>query len=113
MIISFLLGQPYWAPKTICEALKEIAHHNRQGGIGTWLFHSRGDGSATFAKEQRLWQAAVVNTFKAQPDWIKIPYEALVKAEREQTFLLTGHATFLTAKEDDAIARLVAHIEGG
>ena len=103
--------------KSIGPALKDIADHNRESGNETWLFHSRGDGSATFAKEQRLWQAAGIDTSKDQPEWIKIdpltPYEALVKAEKEQAFLLTDRATFLTAKQDGMISSLVAHIEGG
>ena len=103
--------------ETIGPALKEIAEHNRPGRNAIWLFHSRGDGSATFAKEQRLWQGAGVDTSGSQPDYIKIdpltPYEALVKAEKEQAFLLTDRATFLTAKQDGVIARLVTHVEGG
>ena len=103
--------------ETIGPALKEIAEHNRPGRNAIWLFHSRGDGSATFAKEQRLWQGAGVDTSENLPEWIKIdpltPYEALVKAEKEQAFLLTDRATFLTAKQDGVIARLITHVEGG
>ncbi|CAK1361792.1 hypothetical protein CB0940_02878 [Cercospora beticola] len=108
--------------RTIGDALKEIAlsntgEHTKAAHTTGLLFHSRGDGSATFAKETRLWQAAGVDTSRAEQSWLRIdpltPYEALVKAEREQAFLITDRATFLTARQDNVIPRLEAHIEGG
>ncbi|KAF2216264.1 hypothetical protein CERZMDRAFT_33176 [Cercospora zeae-maydis SCOH1-5] len=108
---------------SIGDALKEIALSNAQGYDDTTtpgrrlLFHSRGDGSATFAKETRLWKAAGVDPLLAEQSWLSIdpltPYEALVKAETEQAFLLTDRATFLTAWQNGVIPRLAAHIEGG
>ncbi|GIZ46341.1 hypothetical protein CKM354_000946900 [Cercospora kikuchii] len=108
--------------RTIGDALKEIASsntadHTKSTKTRGLLFHSRGDGSATFAKEIRLWQAAGVDASRAEQTWLRIdpltPYEALVKAEKEQAFLLTDRATFLTARQDGVIPRLAAHIEGG
>ncbi|PPJ57224.1 hypothetical protein CBER1_02789 [Cercospora berteroae] len=108
--------------RTIGEALKEIAlsntgDHTKSTQTRGLLFHSRGDGSATFAKETRLWQAAEVDASRTEQSWLSInpltPYEALVKAEKEQAFLLTDRATFLTARQDGVIPRLAAHIEGG
>ncbi|USW49220.1 hypothetical protein Slin15195_G025390 [Septoria linicola] len=100
----------------IGDALKAIVTRNAHNQEPL-LFHSRGDGSATFAKETWLWQAAGLDVANRQPDWIKIdpltPYDALVKAEKEQAFLLTDRATFLTAKQDGRIPLLAVHVEGG
>lgn len=89
--------------------------HVKEGAKGHIIFHTRGDGSATFARETLLLQTAEVDVNSR--DWIKTyplsPYDALVKAENERAFLLTDRATFLTAKRDGIIPSLHVHIEGG
>ncbi|KAF2165115.1 hypothetical protein M409DRAFT_24503 [Zasmidium cellare ATCC 36951] len=109
----------------ICGALRIIAEsHSARGGSGAAPggvrldrieFHTRGDGSATFAKEQLLWQAAGVDV--SGKDWMKTyplaPYDALLRADNERAFLLTDRATFLTAKRDGVIPSLHVHVEGG
>ncbi|KAK4505300.1 hypothetical protein PRZ48_003263 [Zasmidium cellare] len=102
-------------------ALRVVAESNvtspdANGSLGQnpITFHTRGDGSATFAKEQVLWHAAGVDA--SAKGWIKTcpltPYDALVQAEKEGAFLLTDRATFLTAKQDGVIPSLRAHVEG-
>ena len=79
------------------------------------IFHTRGDGSATFTKERLLWKAAGVDITGVK--WLTTyplsPYEALKKAQEESAFLLTDRATCLTAKRDGIIPSLQAHVEGG
>lgn len=41
------------------------------------------------------------------------PYEALIRADKEQAFLLTDRATFLTGLNDHAIRTLRVFVEGG
>lgn len=93
----------------------DVGKIQEEGALGPITFHTRGDGSATFAKEILLWQSAEVDVLER--DWIKTyplgPYDALVKAESKRAFLLTDRATFLTAKRDGAIPSLHVHVEGG
>lgn len=78
-------------------------------------FHSRGDGSATFIKEQKLWAKAGVDVKGV--GWIEtvpmVPYDALVKAGKEGAFLLSDRSTYLTAKRDGVVEDLRVHVEGG
>lgn len=79
------------------------------------IFHTRGDGSATYFREQKLWKAAQVDT--TSPTWLRThavpPYEALVKAAAESAYLLTDRATYLTAKRDAVIPNMRVYVEGG
>ncbi|SMY21463.1 unnamed protein product [Zymoseptoria tritici ST99CH_1A5] len=106
---------------SISAALRSIARSHKQESLNSVAhgnpirFHSRGDGSATFAKEQELWKAAGVD--ESRSDWIEtwplVPYQALVKAEEDQAFLLTDRSTFLTAKKESVIPNLKCWVEGG
>lgn len=95
------------AGATTMQVLQSIAEHQA-------LFHTRGDGSATHEREQKLWPAAEVDVGTAS--WLLVrgstPYEALKMAEQEQAYLLTDRGTFLTAKRDDIIPSLVVYAEG-
>lgn len=77
-------------------------------------FHSRGDGSATWVKEQSLLKAEGIDS---SADWFKTyplsPFEALQRADSEKAFLISDRATFLTAKENGSIPTMRVHIEGG
>lgn len=103
--------------KDIGDALRNIARSFavEDANLTPTAFHTRGDGSATFAKEQVLWRAAGIDVSNA--NWVMTyplaPYDALVKAESEGAFLLTDRATFLTAKRDKVIPSLRVHIEHG
>ncbi|CAD0095677.1 unnamed protein product [Aureobasidium vineae] len=102
----------------IANALKAIAkhdsffNHNHHDG----LFHTRGDGSATFYKELALWELAHVDVSSTK-SWRLTkpgtPYEALVIADRTGAYLITDRATYLTAKRDKALNNIVPFIEGG
>lgn len=97
-------------------AFRAIAASHAAANGGKYRFHSRGDGSATFAKEQRVWISATGVDVK-MVEWIQthplVPYEALRKAEEEKAFLLTDRSTFLTARRDGVIPSLRVHVEGG
>ena len=80
------------------------------------VFHTRGDGSATFEREQRLWKAAGVDISSSSlclQTHVLPPYQALSKAGEEGAYLLTDRGTFLTAKQDGLIPDLVVYVEGG
>ncbi|KJX99095.1 hypothetical protein TI39_contig374g00004 [Zymoseptoria brevis] len=106
---------------SISAALRSIARSHDEESLTSAdhgqpiRFHSRGDGSATFAKEQKLWKAAGVD--ESRSDWIEtwplVPYQALVKAEEDRAFLLTDRSTFLTAKKERVIPNLKCWVEGG
>ena len=93
---------------SIGEALKTIAETGA-------LFQTRGDGSATFERETKLWKAAGIDT--ASATWLQThavpPYEALKKASQDGAYILTDRGTFLTAKQDGSIPELVVYVEGG
>ncbi|EME47524.1 hypothetical protein DOTSEDRAFT_166659 [Dothistroma septosporum NZE10] len=106
--------------RTVAEGLRSIARRNAVGAADQHrshqlIFHTRGDGSATYCKEQALWKTA--GGVDQDSTWIKThaasPYEALLCAEAEGAYLLSDRATFLTAKEDGVIPSLKVHIEGG
>lgn len=82
---------------------------------GQALFHTRGDGSATFEKEQLLWKEAG-RKCPVSAHWLEThalpPYAALEKANQDGAYLLTDRATFLTAKKDGVIPNLVVFVEG-
>ena len=77
------------------------------------LFHTRGDGSATHEREQQLWKEAEIDPNSAT--WLQVrastPYQALEMAERDEAYLLTDRATYLTAKKDGAIPNLRVYVE--
>ena len=79
------------------------------------LFQTRGDGSATFKREIKLWKAAGVDT--SSVSWLQThpipPYKALEKAAQDGAYILTDRGTFLTAKQDGTIPDLVVCVEGG
>jgi len=99
----------------VVDALRAIAMH-ADGGSASTVFHTRGDGSATYFREQKLWARAQVSTAGA-PSWLCThavpPYQALVKAEEASAYLLTDRATYLTAKRDGVIPNLRVYVEGG
>ncbi|CZT19069.1 uncharacterized protein RCC_04915 [Ramularia collo-cygni] len=101
--------------RDIEDAFRIIANSHSQKNGKCFPFHSRGDGSATFAKEQTLWKRAGIDVIAA--DWIEtyplVPYDALRKAEEKGAFLLTDRSTYLTAKRDGGIPSLRVHVEGG
>ena len=81
------------------------------------LFHTRGDGSATYTKEQSLWEEASVDASTISADLLQThalpPYQALEQAEKDNAYLLTDRATFLAAKEGGTIPGLTVYVEGG
>lgn len=93
---------------SVNEALQKIAQIEAP-------FHTRGDGSATFTREQHLWEAAGIKTESAS--WLEThqlaPYQALQKAAEDGAYLLTDRSTFLTAKQDGTIPSLTVYVEGG
>lgn len=102
--------------ESIADAFRAIAMSQRDGEQQKYLFHSRGDGSATFNKEQRLWELAEIYQVE-RAEWIatfpSVPYDALVHGEKEGAFLLTDRSLYLTAKRDGVIPSLKVHVEGG
>ncbi|UJO13307.1 Tungstate-binding protein TupA [Fulvia fulva] len=106
--------------RTIVEGLRSIAQRNLVADSGPQrlqqlIFHTRGDGSATYCKERSLWKAAGTDIENSK--WVKTyavaPYDALRRAEAEGAFLISDRATFLSAKEDGVISSLRVHVEGG
>ncbi|OQN99956.1 hypothetical protein B0A48_14161 [Cryoendolithus antarcticus] len=95
-------------------ALQRLAH---AGHAGKAIWHSRGDGSATFTKERELFAAADVASAMSNVDWVHThtltPYAALQRANTDGAYLLTDRATFLTAQQHDTIGGLRVFIEGG
>jgi ABC-type tungstate transport system permease subunit len=80
------------------------------------LFHTRGDGSATFYKELALFELAHVDLASTK-SWRLTkpgtPYEALVKADRAGAYIITDRATYLTAKRDRVSNNTIPLVEGG
>ncbi|KAK6428548.1 hypothetical protein LTR95_015306 [Oleoguttula sp. CCFEE 5521] len=95
-------------------ALQRLAH---AGQAGKAIWHSRGDGSATFTKERELFAAAGVDSMMNNVDWVLTlpltPYAALQRANTDGAYLLTDRATFLTAQQHDVIGGLRIFVEGG
>ncbi|KAF7190290.1 Tungstate-binding protein TupA [Pseudocercospora fuligena] len=100
---------------------KEMGGRGLEGVLSSikkekWSWHSRGDGSATYVKEGRLWRSVGVKDLKRE-SWVEVlpgtPYVALVRAERDGAFLITDRATFLTAKRDEVIPNMRCFVEGG
>ncbi|KAK3719700.1 hypothetical protein LTR37_004237 [Vermiconidia calcicola] len=93
------------------DALCKIASSDRDV-----VFHTRGDGSATFVMEQKLWEAAGVSN-ASSASFVETnplpPYQALEHAGQSAAYKLTDRATFLTAKADGKIPDLVVYVEGG
>ncbi len=77
------------------------------------LFHSRGDGSATHEREQKLWRDAGIDP--EVETWFTVragtPYEALEMAAQEGAFLFTDRSTYLKAKKEGAIQDLQVYVE--
>lgn len=78
------------------------------------LFQSRGNASATFAKEKQLFKTAQIDTSRAP--WLDTedlpPYEALKLASLNRSYHLTDRATFLTAVHEGAIKDMIVYAEG-
>ncbi|OQN99652.1 hypothetical protein B0A48_14794 [Cryoendolithus antarcticus] len=95
-------------------ALQRLAH---AGQAGKAIWHSRGDGSATFTKERELFAAAGVDGVTNNAAWLHMhpltPYAALQRANTDGAYLLTDRATFLTAQQHDVIGGLRVLVEGG
>jgi len=96
-------------------ALRTIALHASDSTAATVIFHTRGDGSATYACEQKLWTTAQVSIAEATWLWTYPvpPYQALEKAEAEAAYLLTDRATYLTAKQYGVIPQMRVYVEVG
>jgi ABC-type tungstate transport system permease subunit len=99
---------------SVKEALSRIA---LAGGKCEGVFHSRGDGSATFSKERELFAAAGLSESMKNAPWLRThvltPYAALERASAESAYLLTDRATFLTAQRGGTISNLIVFVEGG
>ncbi len=98
-------------------ALRAIAlQGNEDTSAQKVLFHTRGDGSATFYKELQLFGLSGVDVSTAN-DWRcrlpLSPYEALIRANKDGAYLLTDRATLLTALRDGVIPDLVPYVEQG
>ena len=81
------------------------------------IFHTRGDGSATNARERELMREARVNLI--HDHWIHTyslsPYEALKNAAKESlgVYMLTDRSTYLTIKRHNVIPHMRVYAEGG
>ena len=79
------------------------------------LFQSRGNASATYAKEKHLFRAAKIDASRAP--WLDTedlpPYEALKLASMNRSYHLTDRATLLTAVHEGTIKDMVVYAEGG
>jgi ABC-type tungstate transport system permease subunit len=101
----------------IADAMRAIAQFGAsRKGHDHGVFHTRGDGSATFYKELALFEFARVDIASTK-SWRLTkpgtPYEALATADREGAYIITDRATFLTAKRDKVLTNTVPFIEGG
>jgi ABC-type tungstate transport system permease subunit len=103
----------------IKEALSDIAvagGRSRSQGEPRVLFHTRGDGSATFYKELELWSSARID-LSTTSSWRKrvpgTPYEALLQADKDGVYLFSDRATYLTAKRDGALHSTRVYVEEG
>ncbi|CAD0110841.1 unnamed protein product [Aureobasidium uvarum] len=102
----------------IADAMQAIAKYGSSShqSHNQGLFHTRGDGSATFYKELALWKLAGIDISSTE-SWRLTkpgtPYEALVTADRTGAYLITDRATYLTAKRDRALSNIIPFVEGG
>jgi ABC-type tungstate transport system permease subunit len=102
----------------IADAMRAIAAHASSSpqGHNNGLFHTRGDGSATFYKELSLFELAGIDIASTK-SWRLTkpgtPYEALMTADREGVYIITDRATYLTAKRDKVLSSTVPLVEGG
>ncbi|KAI4853987.1 hypothetical protein E4T44_00490 [Aureobasidium sp. EXF-8845] len=101
----------------IADAMSAIARFGASlQGHDHGLFHTRGDGSATFYKELALFELARVDIASTE-SWRLTkpgtPYQALVTADRGGVYIITDRATYLTAKRDNVLTNTVPFIEGG
>lgn len=102
----------------VVDAFKAIAEYARHADESSRMaiFHTRGDGSATYHKEVQLWTAAGVDPLACDV-WLhtvaNTPYNALKEAESTGAYLLSDRSTYLTAKRDGAIPHLRVLTEGG
>ncbi|KAK5118578.1 hypothetical protein LTR85_008043 [Meristemomyces frigidus] len=100
----------------ITEVLRAISKRAESDSKDT-IIHTKGDGSATYFKEQKLLRAAGVDTLHVS--WMHThrlpPYQALENAAKEylSVYLLTDRATYLTAKRDGVIPDMRVYAEGG
>lgn len=92
------------------KALGKVA----EGGEGVKFF-SRGDGSATFTKEQQFWKDLDVDAEAVEciETHAFPPLKALINAEEGSAYMLSDRSTYLTAKRDGSIANMRAYVEGG
>ena len=90
----------------VSKAFKQVAREDA-------VFHTRGDGSATFERTQKLFKAADIDSSSAS--WIHThalaPFQALERADKDSAYTLTDRATFLTAKQAGVIPELVVYVE--
>jgi len=109
----FILVGPKNNPARLAEGCS-IDQAMRDIALNGGMFHTRGDGSATYEKEQVLWREAEIDITSAP--WLEIhgssPYSALQEANDGGAYSLIDRATFLTAKNDGTIPRLVVYVEG-
>jgi len=99
---------------TLAEALRALVASpsvkNRPRQI---LFHSCGDGSATFYNKIELWLSAGIDT--SSVEWSKAyaadPFDALMKAGREEAYIMTQRSTYLVAKDRGLVPEIRVSIE--
>lgn len=82
---------------------------------GTIGFCTRGDGSATFAKELEIWRQTGLKAMGAA--WMKThvttPFGALEEASQDGVYILSDRATYLTFKHRNPGNNLRCFVEGG
>ncbi|KAK5172060.1 uncharacterized protein LTR77_003697 [Saxophila tyrrhenica] len=100
---------------SLAAALRKLARSTpyEQNRYRQMLFHSCGDGSATFYRKLELWHSAGIDT--SHVEWAKAyaldPFEALMKAQREGAYIMTERSTYLLAKHGAYIPSLRVYIE--
>lgn len=102
--------------KTLTEALQTLmtSQFTTSEETRRILFHSCGDGSATFYRKLHLWHAAGIDSSNAKwaKTFAKDPYDALVKSSAKNTYVLTERSTYLLAKDKGLVPGLRVAVEG-
>jgi ABC-type tungstate transport system permease subunit len=95
---------------TLAEALQKITS---AGGPKQMLFHSCGDGSATFYRKLQLWLAAGidVSNMKWAKAYARDRFDALAKAATEGAYIMTERSTYLLAKDRGIVPGLRVFVE--
>jgi hypothetical protein len=84
----------------LAENLRTMISQGADQPYNRLLFHSNGDGSATFFKKHQLWTAAGIDTSNAR--WEKSheysPWTALEQAEASKAYLLADRSIYLMVR---------------